>query len=102
MKAMGAANVSIKKIFLYHAYYLLRKGLIIGNAIGLTLIGVQYYLSPIQLDPEHYYVKALPVLLSAENWVLINLCSVIICMVILIIPSILIQRIDTIKAIRYE
>ena len=102
MKAMGAADVSIKKIFLYHAYYLLRKGLIIGNAIGLTLIGVQYYLSPIQLDPEHYYVKALPVLLSAENWVLINLCSVIICMVILIIPSILIQRIDTIKAIRYE
>lgn len=102
MKAMGAADVSIKKIFLYHAYYLLRKGLIIGNVIGLTLIGVQYYLSPIQLDPEHYYVKALPVLLSAENWVLINLCSVIICMVILIIPSILIQRIDTIKAIRYE
>lgn len=102
MKAMGAADVSIKKIFLYHAYYLLRKGLIIGNAIGLTLIGVQYYLSPIQLDPEHYYVKALPVLLSVENWVLINLCSVIICMVILIIPSILIQKIDTIKAIRYE
>ena len=102
MKAMGAADVSIKKIFLYHAYYLLRKGLIIGNVIGLTLIGVQYYLSPIQLDPEHYYVKALPVLLSVENWVLINLCSVIICMVILIIPSILIQRIDTIKAIRYE
>ena len=102
MKAMGAADVSIKKIFLYHAYYLLRKGLMIGNGIGLTLIGIQYYLSPIQLDPEHYYVKALPVLLSAENWVLINLCSIIICMVILIIPSILIHRIDTIKAIRYE
>ena len=102
MKALGATNLSIKKIFLYHAFYLLRQGLIIGNGIGLTIIGIQYFFAPIQLDPNHYYVKALPVVLSIENWLMINLMSIIICMCILIIPSILIQKVEPVKAIRYE
>lgn len=102
MKALGATQISIKKIFLYHAFYLLRKGLIIGNGIGLSLIGIQYYFAPIQLDPEHYYVKSLPVLLSPENWMLINLFSIVICMCMLFIPSLMIQKVEPIKALRYE
>lgn len=102
MKAIGAAQISIKKIFLYHAFYLLRKGLILGNGIGLSLIGIQHFFAPIQLDPEHYYVKSLPVLLSPENWLMINLFSIVICMSMLIIPSLLIQKVDPIKALRYE
>ena len=102
MKALGATNLSIKKIFLYHAFYLLKQGLLIGNGIGLTIIGIQYFFAPIQLDPNHYYVKALPVILSIENWLMINLMSIIICMCILIIPSILIQKVEPVKAIRYE
>ena len=102
MKALGATNISIKKIFLYHAFYLLRKGLIIGNGIGLSIVGIQYFFAPIQLDPTHYYVKALPVVLSLENWLIINLMSIIICMAILIIPSLLIQKVEPIKALRYE
>ena len=102
MKALGAANMSIKKIFLYHAFYLLRRGLFIGNGIGLTIIGIQHFLAPIQLDPNHYYVKALPVVLSLENWLMINLMSVLICMCILIIPAILIQKVEPVKALRYE
>lgn len=102
MKALGAANISIKKIFLYHAFYLLRKGLIIGNGIGLSILGIQHFFAPIQLDPEHYYVKALPMVLSMENWLLINLMSILICMTILIIPSLLIQKVEPVKALRYE
>ena len=102
MKALGAPNISIKKIFLYHAYYLLRKGLIIGNGIGLSMIGIQHFFAPIQLDPEHYYVKALPVILSLENWIIINIMSIIICMAILIIPSLIIQKVEPVKALRYE
>ena len=60
-------KISIKKIFLYHAFYLLQKGLIIGNGIGLSLIALQHFLAPIELDPAHYYVKKLPVALSIEN-----------------------------------
>ena len=102
LKALGAHQYSIRKIFLYHAFYLLRKGLLLGNGIGLLLIGIQYYFEPIQLDPTHYYVIALPVSLSLENWLLINLGSILICMLILIIPSVLIQKVEPIKALRYE
>ena len=102
LKSLGSHNYSIRKIFLYHAFYLLRRGLLIGNGIGLVFIGIQYYFEPIQLDPMHYYVKALPVSLSLENWLLINLGSILICMLMLIIPSILIQKVEPIKALRYE
>ena len=102
LKALGATNISIKKIFLYHAFYLLQKGLIIGNGIGLSLIALQHFLAPIELDPAHYYVKKLPVALSIENWLNINLMSFFICMVLLIIPALIIQKIEPIRAIRYE
>ena len=102
LKALGAASISIKKIFLYHAFYLLQKGLIIGNGIGLSLIALQHFLAPIQLDPAHYYVKKLPVILSIENWLSINLMSFFVCMVLLIIPALIIQKVEPVKAIRYE
>ena len=102
MKAMGATSISIKKIFLYHAFYLLQKGLIIGNGIGLSLLALQYFLAPIQLDPAHYYVKKLPVALSIENWLTINLMSCFICMGLLIIPALIIQKVEPVKALRYE
>ena len=102
MKALGAASISIKKIFLYHTFYLLKKGLIIGNGIGLSLIALQHFLAPIELDPAHYYVKKLPVALSIENWLSINLMSFFICMVLLIIPALIIQKVEPVKAIRYE
>ena len=102
LKALGAASISIKKIFLYHAFYLLQKGLIIGNGIGLSLIALQHFLAPIELDPAHYYVKKLPVALSIENWLSINLMSFFICMILLIIPALIIQKVEPVKAIRYE
>ena len=102
MKAIGATSISIKKIFLYHAFYLLQKGLIIGNGIGLSLIALQHFLAPIELDPAHYYVKKLPVALSIENWLSINLMSFFICMVLLTIPALIIQKVEPVRALRYE
>lgn len=102
MKALGAVNISIKKIFLYHSFYLLRRGLLIGNGIGLTFLGIQHFFAPIQLDPNHYYVKELPVILSLENWFLINIMSIFICMLILVVPALLIQKVEPIRALRYE
>ena len=102
MKALGAKYISIKKIFIFHAFYLLRKGLFIGNAIGLSIIAIQHFFAPIKLDPAHYYVKVLPVELSIENWLMINLISCIICMTLLIIPVIIIDKVEPIKALRYE
>ena len=102
LKALGAASISIKKIFLYHAFYLLQNGLIIGNGIGLSLIALQYFLAPIELDPTHYYVKELPVVLSIENWLSINLISFFICIGLLIIPALIIQKVEPVRALRYE
>ncbi len=102
MKTIGAENISIKKIFLYHAFYLLRKGLIIGNCIGLTLIGIQHFFAPIKLDPANYYVRDLPISLSLEHFISINAICILICMAVLIIPSFIIQKVEPIKALRYE
>lgn len=102
LRSLGAKQVSIKKIFLYHAFYLLKKGLLIGNTLGLTLIGLQHFFAPLKLDPNHYYVKEVPVLLSLENWLLINLISILICMVILLIPAQIIKKIEPVEALLYE
>ena len=102
LRSLGTKQVSIKKIFLYHAFYLLKKGLFIGNILGLTLISLQHLFAPLKLDPSHYYVREVPVLLSLENWLLINLVSILICMVILLIPAQIIKRIEPIEALHYE
>ena len=102
VKALGAASISIKKIFLYYAFYLLQKGLIIGNGIGLSLVALQHFLAPLQLDPAHYYVNKIPVALSIKNWFSINLICFIICMGLLIIPTLIIQKVEPVKALRYE
>ena len=76
--------------------------LFIGNTIGLSIIAIQHFFAPIKLDPAHYYVKALPVELSIENWLIINLISCTICMGLLIIPVMIIDKVEPIKALRYE
>ena len=101
LKALGANNWSIRKIFLYNALYLIAKGLLWGNSIGIGLLLIQKYYGIIKLNPENYYVNEAPVYIGIENIVLLNLLTIIICLLILLIPSYIITKISPIKAIRY-
>jgi lipoprotein-releasing system permease protein len=102
MKAMGATNWSIRKIFLIQAAFLIFRGIIYGNLIGLSLIGLQYFFGFLKLNPEVYYLHKVPVELTIQSWTFLNIGTLIICVSALIIPSIVITRINPVKAIRFD
>ena len=102
LKALGGNNWSIRKIFLYNALYLIGKGLFWGNVIGIGILLVQKHFGIVKLNPENYYVNQAPVYIGIENILLLNLLTVVICFLILLIPSYIITKISPIKAIRYS
>ena len=102
LKALGANNWSIRKVFLYNAAYLIGKGLFWGNIAGISLALIQFYLEPIQLDEATYYMSVVPIHLKLLHLFLLNLGALIVCWSVLIIPSYLISKITPIKAIRFE
>jgi len=102
LKALGARNWSIRRVFLYSAVHLTLQGLLLGNAIGLGFAFLQKKFSIISLDPETYYMNTVPIYFDFTHILLLNAVIVIICYLILIIPSIIITKITPIKAIRFE
>jgi lipoprotein-releasing system permease protein len=102
LKALGANNWAVRKIFLYNAFYLITKGLFWGNSIGIGLLLIQQKFGIIKLDPENYYVNQAPVYLDFGYILLLNLGTIIICLLILLIPSYIITKISPIKAIRFD
>jgi lipoprotein-releasing system permease protein len=102
LKAMGTTNWSIRKVFLYQAAYLILKGLIYGNLIGLTLCWVQIQFGVLSLDATVYYLDKVPVELTFLNWFFINFITFFVCLVSLIIPSYVVTRINPVKAIRFN
>jgi lipoprotein-releasing system permease protein len=102
LKALGNANWSIQKIFLYNAAYLIGVGLFWGNLIGIGLLLAQKYFGFLRLDPETYYVNQVPVYLSLEHVLLINLGTLILCFTMLILPSFIVSKISPVKAIKFD
>lgn len=101
LKSLGSTNTSIRKVFLYNATYLILKGLLFGNIIGLTIIFVQNYFGFITLDPETYYVSIMPVHIDFLDVVFLNVGTLILCFFMLLIPSYIITKIQPSKSIRF-
>lgn len=102
MKAMGATNWSIRKIFLIQAGFLIGRGMLWGNLIGLAICLAQAYFGLIPLDPEVYYLSQVPIEINVWHWILLNIGTLIVCLSALIIPSMVIARIDPVKAIKFN
>ncbi|MCV9929229.1 FtsX-like permease family protein [Flavobacterium sp. LS1R49] len=102
LKALGANNWSVRKIFLYNAFYLILRGLFWGNLIGISLLLIQQHFGIIQLNPENYYVNQAPVYLNWGYVLLLNLLTITVCFVVLLIPSYIITKISPVKAIRFD
>lgn len=102
MKALGATNGSIQKIFLYNAAYLIGKGLLYGNCIAIVIAVLQQYFGIFKLDQATYYVSVIPVNLNILHILVLNIGTLLCCMLMLIIPSFIISKITPVKAIRYS
>ncbi len=102
LKALGTQNWSIRKIFLYNAFYIVGMGLFYGNVIGISLCLIQYYFGIVTLPEDMYYVSVAPIKLELLPLLLLNFGTLIITLIVLIIPSWLVSRIDPVKAIRFK
>ena len=102
LKALGADNASIRKIFLSFSVFLIGRGMCWGNVIGLAFCVIQYFFEPFKLDPATYYVSAVPVELHLGWIVLLNVCTLLVSVAMLVGPSYLISHIHPAKSIRFE
>ena len=102
LKALGANNWSIRNIFLNFSMFLIGRGMLIGNVIGLLLCFLQYQFHIIKLDPSTYYVSYVPIEMNWGIFILLNICTFIVSVLMLIGPSYLIAHIHPAKSIRFE
>ena len=102
LKALGAPDLTIRRIFLYFSAFLILKGMFWGNLIGISLCLAQKYGGIVHLDPKTYYVEVVPVLIDVPLLLLLNLFTLLVSVLMLVGPSLLISRIKPVKAIRFE
>lgn len=102
LKALGASNWSVRKIFLYNAAHLISRGLLWGNGIAILLLVIQKKFEVIKLNPESYYVSSAPVDINLLHILLLNIGTILICVLVLLIPSYLITKISPIKALKFD
>jgi len=92
LKAMGATNKNILKIFLYKSYFINFKGIIIGNILGLSICTMQYFFNIVSLDAKSYFINYIPIHLDFKLICLISIFTFIITHITIIIPYIIIRR----------
>ena len=103
LKALGSSNWSIRKVFLYNATYLIGIGLLWGNVIGLGIIWIQDKFKVFKFpNPKEYYVEYVPVSIDPLTIILLNIGVLLLCLLMLLLPSYIITRITPVKAIKFE
>lgn len=101
-KAIGARNWVIQKVFLYNAAYLIGIGLLLGNLLGLGVGYFQQTTHFFKLDQASYYMTFVPIQFELSDVILLNIGTLVVCLLVLIVPSMLVSRISPVKAIRFK
>lgn len=103
LKALGASNLMVRKVFLYNATYLIGIGLFWGNVIGLGLLLLQHEFRWFKFpNPEEYYIDYIPVHIDVVTILILNIGVLLLCFLMLLIPSMIISKISPVKAIKFE
>ena len=102
LKALGARNKTIRHTFMWFATFIIGKGMLIGNIVGLGLISLQQFTGLVKLNPQTYYVNTVPVEYNIPLFIILNIATLLICLFVLIAPSYLISHIHPAKSMRYE
>jgi len=93
LKALGMTDQAVVRTFMWHATRILGQGFAVGNAIALALVAIQSTWKCVPLDPEAYYVDAVPVLLDAPSIVGMELVAFGLCVVAMLLPALWSARI---------
>jgi len=102
IKSMGASNGNVRKIFLYLSVFLVARGLLWGNIIGIGLCLIQYFFKIIHLDPVSYYVSTVPIYFPIFKLILLNIGTLLITILMLVIPSYFVAKISPDRIIRFD
>lgn len=102
LKSLGANNFTIRKVFLWFSVFLIGKGMLWGNVIGLAFYFVQRWFGLFRLDPETYYMDTVPVSFSIQLFLLLNAGTLLASVLMLLGTSYLITRISPATSIRYD
>ncbi|WP_339708291.1 FtsX-like permease family protein [uncultured Kriegella sp.] len=103
LKAMGTSNWSVRKIFLYNAAYLIGIGLLWGNAIAISIIWIQHEFRLFKFpNPQEYYIEYIPVHIDFYSVLLLNIGVLLLCLLMLLLPSYIVTKITPVKAIKFE
>lgn len=102
MKAMGAANPLIRRIFLIQSGRIVLRGLFFGNLVGLTICLIQKKFGILTLDETSYYLSSVPIYLNAFHIILLNIGTFIVTIAMLVVPSMVISRISPEKTIKFD
>ena len=103
LKALGSNNWSIRKVFLYNAAYLIGIGLFWGNLIGLGILFLQDRFRMFKFpNPEEYYIEYIPIAIDLPTILLLNVGVMLLCLLMLLLPSLIISKISPVKAMQFE
>jgi lipoprotein-releasing system permease protein len=102
LKSIGADNGLMQKIFLYQSFRMLLKGLVIGNVAGVLICLLQQQFKFIKLPPESYYVSYVPIELHLHQLLIVNLLTVGSCLVMMLLPVLIISKINPVKTLRFK
>ena len=102
LKSLGANNTTIRKVFLWFSVFLIGKGMLWGNVIGLAFYFLQKWFGIFKLDPETYYMDTVPVSFNILLFLLLNIGTLLASVLMLLGPSFLITRIHPANSMRYE
>ena len=102
LKALGASNKLIRHTFIHLASFLILKGLLWGNIIGLSICAIQYYFGILKLDAATYYISEVPIELNWVLLILLNIGALIVLLLMVTLPTHIISKIKPAETIRYE
>ena len=102
MKSMGATDRQLRSVFLYLSSMIVIRGLFLGNVIAFALLFIQKVTGIVALDPESYYLARVPVHFPVWSIVLVNIVTLLVCVMVLLLPTHIVSRIHPARSIRFE
>jgi len=102
LKALGANNTWIRRVFVLESTLLIGKGVLWGNGIGLGIALLQYYLHLFSLDPATYYVDYVPIAFPVAWLLVLNIGVIIVSVLILLAPSVIVSKISPAQVMHFE
>lgn len=102
LKSVGSENWSIRRVFIYLSAFIIGRGLLWGNIIGIGLCIIQLKFGLFKLPPDNYYIDTVPINLQLSHIILINIGTIISTIVMMILPSHFITKIRPSETVRYD